>query len=212
MTDLTPSTTIHRATTADTPQLVAVLTQAFDREPFIDWLIKRGRGRPQRIHQLFSTYLRLAFTHGEVYTTSDVSGAALWIKPGHWRRGLLTQIRLLSTMINAVGPLRIGSHLLSARDTQAYHPPVPHYYLLALGTEPDRQQQGIGTALMQPILARCDAEGIPAYLETPTPEHVLFYRGRGFKVLDTLQLTHDGPRVWFMWRQPKDNSSALPVS
>ena len=46
------------------------------------------------------------------------------------------------------------------------HPREPHHYLALIGTDPAHQGRGIGTALLEPVLARCDAEGLPAYLES----------------------------------------------
>ena len=34
---------------------------------------------------------------------------------------------------------------------------------------PELQGRGIGSALMQPVLERCDRDGMPAYLEATTP-------------------------------------------
>jgi MFS family permease len=53
----------------------------------------------------------------------------------------------------------------------------PHWYLWLLGVDPDRQGQGVGSALLAPILARADAEGLPCALETLTERNVWFYRG-----------------------------------
>ena len=40
--------------------------------------------------------------------------------------------------------------------------PEPHWYLMILGVDPPRQGQGVGGALMQPILSRADAENCRA--------------------------------------------------
>ena len=35
------------------------------------------------------------------------------------------------------------------------HPREPHHYLFFLGTRPEWQSRGIGSALMRPVLERC---------------------------------------------------------
>jgi hypothetical protein len=40
----------------------------------------------------------------------------------------------------------------------------------------------LGSALLKTMLTRCDAERMPAYLETSYPENVPFYERRGFRV------------------------------
>ena len=47
----------------------------------------------------------------------------------------------------------------------AQHPEEPHWYLPFVGTRPDRQSRGLGSAVMRPVLDACDVAGLPAYLE-----------------------------------------------
>ena len=58
------------------------------------------------------------------------------------------------------------------------HPTQPHWYLGILGTDTVHQGKGVGSALMQPILERCDAEGLPAYLESSREGRPLRITGR----------------------------------
>ena len=43
------------------------------------------------------------------------------------------------------------------------------WYLALLGVDHDMQGQGVGSCILQPILARADAEQHPCYLETVEP-------------------------------------------
>ena len=70
-----------------------------------------------------------------------------------------------------------------------------------LGVEPDRQGQGIGSALIQPVLGRADAEGLPCYLETTKERNVTFYRRHGFDVVAEGDLPDLGPPFWTMRRE-----------
>ena len=71
-----------------------------------------------------------------------------------------------------------------------------------LGTEPERQGNGIGSALMQPVLDDCDEHGIGAYLESSKERNIAFYGRHGFKVTEEILLPK-GPPVWGMWRDPR---------
>jgi hypothetical protein len=65
----------------------------------------------------------------------------------------------------------------------------------------------MGTHLMQPMIERCDIEGVGAYLESSKEANLGFYGRFGFEV--TRVLTHkgprgtDGPQQWLMWRSPR---------
>ena len=61
---------------------------------------------------------------------------------------------------------------------------------------------GVGTALLGPVLGRCDAEGTAAYLETQKAENVPWYHRSGFRVVQELQVT-GCPPMWTMIRDPR---------
>ena len=45
---------------------------------------------------------------------------------------------------------------------------------------PSRQGQGLGAMVIAPVLERCDAEGVRAYLDSTNPRNRPFYRRLGF--------------------------------
>jgi GNAT superfamily N-acetyltransferase len=92
------------------------------------------------------------------------------------------------------------------QEVERRHPSETHWYLALLATDPGVQGRGIGTALLQPVLARCDTAGIPAYTETQKEENVSWYHRAGFNVIDEVRLP-DMPPIWRIWRDPRANPS-----
>ena len=84
----------------------------------------------------------------------------------------------------------------------ANHPHEPHWYLNVVSTVPARQGQGLGTAVLQPILARCDADGTRAYLESTNPRNHTLYHRNGFVDAGELRV-EGGPSLTAMWREPR---------
>jgi GNAT superfamily N-acetyltransferase len=82
------------------------------------------------------------------------------------------------------------------------HPAEPHAYLFLIGTRPDRQGAGLGSALLRHVLERCDREGTPAYLEATTAGSRRLYLRHGLAEVGVIQLP-DGPPMWRMWRDPR---------
>jgi hypothetical protein len=55
---------------------------------------------------------------------------------------------------------------------------------------------------MFPLLSRCDAEGVPAYLEASSPRNRALYERHGFEVTQEFRVGADAPPIWGMWRDP----------
>ena len=67
---------------------------------------------------------------------------------------------------------------------------------------PTAQGKGFGGAAIRARLALCDAQGLPAALETATESNVGLYQALGFAVTGTYRIT-GGPMFWSMWRDPR---------
>jgi predicted N-acetyltransferase YhbS len=64
----------------------------------------------------------------------------------------------------------------------AAHPRDLHWYLAWLAVDTSLQANGLGGGPLQQCLHAVDATHLPAYLETPNPRTVDFYRRHGFEV------------------------------
>jgi hypothetical protein len=58
-----------------------------------------------------------------------------------------------------------------------------------------------GTALLRPVLRRCDREGLPAYLEASSPDNARLYRRLGFVTRATVRPL-GSPPLELMTRPP----------
>jgi ribosomal protein S18 acetylase RimI-like enzyme len=192
--------TVRRATAADRRALAVTLARAFDNDPVMSWVFPDARRRPVRNRRFFAMRLRQLMPDGETYTVDGASGAALWALPGHWRLGNLESFRMALALLPSVGR-RAPILAKGFERIERVHPDTPHYYLAVLGTDPEVQGRGIGSALLRPVLEACDRDEVPAYLESSKERNVDFYARHGFRVLDEITLP-EGPPVWPMWRDP----------
>jgi GNAT superfamily N-acetyltransferase len=198
-----PGAVIRKATADDVARLARALARAFYDDPVFNWLIPDDSQRMRRSERAFAFYLRRVYLpHDECYTTQDGGGGALWLPPGKWRLGPFAQLRLARGMVAAMGP-RLPQLLRALSTIESNHPRKPHYYLPFVGVEPELQGKGIGTALLAPILDRCDREGTPAYLESTTPRNRACYLRQGFEVTEEFRFPKGGPPSWRMWREPR---------
>jgi GNAT superfamily N-acetyltransferase len=193
---------IRKASPDDVPKLALALARAFDGDPPMRWFLPDDERRVEQARLMFDVMLRrLHLMRDACYTTSDVVGGALWVPPGRWRLSFLQQMTLLPSMLRVFGRgLGRAQRGLAVMDSR--HPREPHFYLDSLGVEPEWQGRGLGSALMQPILERCDREEIPAYLNAGSPRSRNLYTRHGFEVTQEFRLPEGGPPLWRMWRKP----------
>ena len=183
--------------------MAEALALAFHDDPVFQWLFGANPARAQRSSRSYfrhegARHLR----HEHVFTIDGTPGAAFWDPPGCWKTSVADIARLAPLMIRGIGT-RIPSALRGLNRMEAAHAKQPeHYYLAVLGTRPDRQGAGLGSALLAPVLQRCDDEGIGAYLESSKEANISFYRRHGFEVVGEVEFP-SGPKVWPMWRDPR---------
>ncbi|MFN2269270.1 MAG: GNAT family N-acetyltransferase [Anaerolineae bacterium] len=195
---------IRRASFADSDRLVLSLVRAFDDDPLINWVLRQDGKRSWAFNLYFRTVLcAVTMPCGEVFVTDDCVGGALWVPSDKAEVGLAQQLSLLPDMIRTVR-LRGVKRFMSVLDAMnKAHPHERHYHLQLLGVDPAHQRKGLGSALMQPMLARCDREACGAYLENTREENIAFYERFGFAVIGEIDLGRGAPSVWRMWRDPR---------
>jgi len=200
---------IRKLDEADVPRIAKALARAFEDDPVLSWVFRDESERLARLERSFVLYLRrIWLPHRECYATDRLFGASLWMPPGKWHLGFLAQLRLVPSMISVVGG-NLPRLMRVLNLIEKKHPKAPtHYYLAVLGIEPEFQGRGFGGAVMQPVLQRCDREGIPAYLESSKKRNIVLYERHGFEVVEELRLPQDGPPLWRMWRDPLAQSAS----
>jgi ribosomal protein S18 acetylase RimI-like enzyme len=198
---------VRKATPDDVPRLAAALARAFDGDPPMQWFLPDAESRVERARGLFELMLtRVHLERDWCYTTEDLVGGALWVPPGNWRLGIVQQLTLLPGMLRVFGRgLARAQRGLAVMEEG--HPRDAHYYLDSLGVVPEWQGRGIGSALLAPVLERCDHERMPAYLNAGSARSRDLYRRHGFEVTEEFSLPDDGPPLWRMWRKPQAAAS-----
>jgi GNAT superfamily N-acetyltransferase len=195
---------VRLATPADVDSLSLALARAFADDPIFQYLFQGMSNVQDRAQRFFRMLAPLHLGHGTLFVPQgDVVGASLWDPPGQWRIPVATQLRMAPSLLVKVFGARSLSHLRDYAKVEKLHAQrtEPHYYLAVLGTEPDQQGKGIGSALMQPILDRCDQEGVGAYLESSKEKNIPFYARHGFEVVSEHVFHQGGPSLWPMWRK-----------
>lgn len=199
-------TTVRSATSTDRAKLADSLASAFSKDPLFTWMAGAGPNKSlePKMRLIFATFLKFDLQRSDhlVFTDEDGLGAAIWKHPNKWKMPTGDMLRAFPAMLQAFGtkaPRMIGA--ISA--IEKVHPKEEHYYLEVLGTKQDMQSKGVGSSVIRHMLDRCDAEGLPAYLESSNPQNMPFYARHGFEATEEIVVGKGAPTVTAMWRAPR---------
>jgi ribosomal protein S18 acetylase RimI-like enzyme len=201
-----PPITTRPATATDRPLAATILARAFIDDPAMAYLFRDAADRPRRLARFFALITSIDATP-ELWTLAGDAGAtdaavALWRPPGQWQTPLAAMLLQALPLIQVFG-LSLRRALAMQGQMEAHHPPVPHWYLQFVGCVPERHGHGLGGAVIRARLAQCDADAMPAALETATPANIGIYESLGFAVTGSYQIKSGGPQFWSMWREPR---------
>ena len=192
---------VELATDADTGRIVEMLVRAFEDDPVAGFMFANEKRRPKSLRTFFSIQIRADYLKtGEVWTTDDRRGAALWGPPNKPLPNVRDLLRLLPLLPALFPPRHMQKALRALFVVESFRPKYPHWYLATLGTDPPAQGHGIGSVLMSSMIERIDREGTPAYLESSKERNVPFYSRFGFKVTKELRAVDGAPPIWLMLR------------
>ncbi|MET9530531.1 MULTISPECIES: GNAT family N-acetyltransferase [unclassified Streptomyces] len=191
---------IRQAGKADREVLVRLLDESFMQDPVSTWVFPDVAHRRNVHGRFLGVFIDVALAEGRVDLAEDHTAMALWLDiPA----GVPEEDDTPARMRETADPENERAELVG-RLTGKVHPhDRAHAYLLMIGVTPERQGEGLGTALMAPVLERCDREGVPAYLEASSARSRELYERLGFVFMGTAVQLPGGPQMWPMWREPR---------
>lgn len=190
--------TIRPAMRADWRQLGDITAEAFAEDPFNLWLF----GRPRALRPLFRMMARdIYLKHGFCHMAGD-EAATMWAThESDLRFPPLTLFQLIAAQMihGSKGAMKRG--MAAGQAMMEHHPSEPHVYLFTVGTRKAARGQGLGKAMLTPVLAAADTAGLPVYLENTNPVNDGFYRSLGFERRGEFRVDRTAPLVTTMWRE-----------
>ncbi|RLA48366.1 MAG: hypothetical protein DRQ97_04480 [Gammaproteobacteria bacterium] len=193
---------IRDGAAGDLDTLVDILSDSFSNDPMLNWVIPR----PQLYPEFFRLLIQDVYLpRGIVHLEGRRRGAALWLPPEQ-RLEIPPRMALLNMAIKLVlhkGPLTLWRIHQQGALFAKHHPKEPHYYLQYIGCRQRDRGQGVGATLLKQGTRICDEQNTPAYLESSNSLNVPLYQRHGFEVIHEQAVTKNGPKAWFMWREPR---------
>ncbi|MBK9180135.1 MAG: GNAT family N-acetyltransferase [Acidimicrobiales bacterium] len=190
---------------ASAAEVAAALGRAFADDPLLTWVFADPGNREGPVRAWMAVVVEAARRRGHAHAAvaaTGTLGAALWSPPDVEFYDRRTGEQLDEVVRGADGARAdtVWEGLLAIAE---HHPPDGHFYLSHVGVVPEARGRGVGEVLLRRVLDVCDAEGLPAYLESSSARNVPFYERLGFAVTAEVPLPHGGPVIRPMWREPR---------
>jgi|HubBroStandDraft_1064217.scaffolds.fasta_scaffold01377_4 GNAT superfamily N-acetyltransferase len=192
---------IVRAGHADVDVLSQVVADAFTDLAAGRWLIEDATARREIFPRFYRIYVEHAMANGVVCTTADRTAAALWVPVG--LEGPQQPDGFDERLAEIAGPWAERFMIFERGLDDHYPTDVAYHYLAIMAVRPDRQGQGIGTALLDAHHAILDQEGVAAYLEASDERTRGIYLRHGYADYGSPVELPGGPFVYPMLRPPR---------
>ena len=175
------------ATTSDKDLIIDILSESFDTNQSVNFVVKQDRRRKERIRRLMEYSYELCSMFGKVYLSEDKKACALVLFHERKRTTLKTVLLDLKLTFSCIGLTRVKQVLDKEAKVRSNYPPGPIYYIWFIGVHPSAQKKGIGKRLLADIISESSAMQRPVYLETSAAVNVDFYKYMGFEVYKELE-------------------------
>jgi ribosomal protein S18 acetylase RimI-like enzyme len=192
----------------DAARAGAVLGRAFFDTEQWSKALPDSSVRQRKLEQMFAGTVKLTYAAGGLAErTPGFEAVALWLPPGRtigfWA---VLKSGFASARFAITPPYpnlrRLTAMLREFEESHKQTMPDPHWYLMALGVDPEHQRRGHGGTLVRNGIQRADDDAMPIYLETETDANVTFYETLGFEVLDEVTIEAIDLPFSLMLRRP----------
>jgi GNAT superfamily N-acetyltransferase len=194
---------VRRAGPADQRAVAGVLAAAFADDPVFSWVFPDPGRRAVGLPRFFALVVDTLAHHDDIWTTAPAGGGgAVWVPCGRPEMPADREEPFTVALAELAG--QDAERMLALMAVLDEHTPAePQESLWFLGVAPHAQGQGIGSALLAPVLDRADRAGVPAYLEATSARNKTLYERHGF-VAEPPIAVPGGPPLWPMWRRPRN--------
>jgi len=187
-----------KAERKDKNLVVDILTKSFDTNQSVNYIVKQDEKRVQRVRSLMDYSFEVCYSFGDVFLSNDKKGCALITYPDKKKTTLKSILLDIKLIVSAVGLMNIKKTLARESLINKMHPKEPMYYLWFIGVDPEHQNEGIGSILLDDIIEDSEHKQRPIYLETSTVKNLPWYKKFGFQIYHELDLSY---KLFFLKRE-----------
>ena len=175
-----------RATVEDKNRIVNILSNAFDDNKSVNYIIPQNAKRKERIRKLMAYSFDVCYLMGDVFLSDDKKACALILLPDKKTislRSILLDVKLAFLVI---GFRNVKKAMKREASINKIHPQGPVYYLWFIGVDCYEQGKGIGSKLLTAVIKKGLQQKRTICLETSSIRNLPWYEKHGFTIYKEL--------------------------
>ncbi|MDB5119766.1 MAG: GCN5-related N-acetyltransferase [Sphingobacteriales bacterium] len=182
----------------DKSLVIDILTESFDTNQSVNYIVKQDRNRAKRVRALMDYSFEVCNQFGDVFLSNDRKACALILYPDKKKTTLKSIMLDVKLILSCVGLENIKKALNRESKIKQLQPKEPMYYIWFIGVSLAYQNTGIGSALLKEIIEDSSLKRRNIYLETSTLKNIPWYTKFGFAVYNELDLSY---KLFFLKRE-----------
>lgn len=179
-----------KATLNDKAIIVDILTQSFEGNQSVNYIIRQDKSKAKRLRQLINYSFKVCLLNGEVYLSDNKVACALCVFPEKKGNKLKKLFLDLGLILKVTGLSKLSRAVKRETAIEKAMPHLPLYHIWYIGVNPMSQGKGHGSKLLQDILDRASELNRTAVLETSTERNLPWYTKFGFKIYNQLEFDY----------------------
>jgi hypothetical protein len=186
-----------KANYSDKSLVLDILTKSFETNKSVNYIVKQDKNRVQRVRALMDYSFETCYLFGEVFLSNNKKACALILYPDKKKTNLQSTLLDIKLILSCVGLTNVKKALTRESKIKKIQPKEPMYYIWFIGVDPNYQNAGIGTELLNEVIDDSNNKKRPIYLETSTIKNLPWYKKFGFDVYNELDLSY---KLFFLKR------------
>ncbi|WP_103864828.1 N-acetyltransferase [Aquimarina sp. I32.4] len=177
------------ATIMDKQRIVDIISKSFDQNNSVNYVVKQDKKRKKRLRLLIEYSIYQGMEFGKVFISKDQNAACILLFPFKKKTTWSSAIWDAKLVLMVIGIQRVNAVMKREKLLKKNHPKESFYHLWYIGVDPEYQNKGTGSELLDKVLESYNDK--PVYLETSVVSNLRWYQRFGFEIIETIDLGYN---------------------
>ena len=197
---------VYNISLAEITRAASTLAESFKNDPLLQWFFFDDKNYRKHATTILKTWVKYCVLYGIALRSENFECVAIRRLPGDATFSLWKVLRsgMLKTRLfmGNEGFLRLQQFEQAVEQATSEHFSDQEYlYCWMIGTRPQYQHQGFGSAIMEETFRQAETLGVNCYLEVSSHASMILHREKGYDEIYKIELSDSNITVTGMLRQ-----------